>query len=102
MRAMYSLMLKGFSEGQCEMICEEKPLLCLYTGSRSFSSSTQSRCKIRHETLPQDDPTRRRPDISKAKTLLGWEPTIDLRTGLELSLDYFRAQIESYALAKSG
>jgi dTDP-glucose 4,6-dehydratase len=41
--------------------------------------------------LPQDDPTRRRPDITKARELLGWEPKITLREGLERSLDYFKA-----------
>jgi len=40
--------------------------------------------------LPQDDPKQRRPDISKARALLGWEPKIDLESGLKLSLDYFR------------
>jgi dTDP-glucose 4,6-dehydratase len=70
--------------------------------ARQVLSVTQSRSKIRYEALPQDDPTRRRPDISKATTLLGWRPTIDLRTGLELSLEYFRAQVESDAIAKRG
>jgi dTDP-glucose 4,6-dehydratase len=51
---------------------------------------TGSRSKIRHEPLPQDDPKQRQPDITKARTLLGWEPKIDLETGLRLSLDYFR------------
>ena len=51
---------------------------------------TGSKSKIRYEPLPQDDPKQRRPDITKAKTLLGWEPKIDLETGLRLSLDYFR------------
>ena len=54
---------------------------------------TASRSKIRFEPLPQDDPKQRRPDISKAKTLLGWEPRIDLRTGLQMSLDYFRSAL---------
>ncbi len=40
--------------------------------------------------LPQDDPVRRRPDIHKAKTLLGWRPKVKLRQGLELSLNYFK------------
>jgi dTDP-glucose 4,6-dehydratase len=43
--------------------------------------------------LPVDDPTRRRPDITKARTLLGWEPEIPLKEGLEMSCDYFRACI---------
>jgi dTDP-glucose 4,6-dehydratase len=54
---------------------------------------TGSQSKIRYEPLPVDDPMQRRPDITKAKTLLGWEPTISLRQGLELSLDYFRASL---------
>src|SRR5580704_14729250 len=66
--------------------------------ARQVLSVTQSRSKIRHETLPQDDPTRRRPDISKATAILGWQPTIDLCTGLELSLEYFRAQVEGDAV----
>jgi len=54
---------------------------------------TQSRSKIRHEELPVDDPRQRQPDISKAKRLLGWEPKINLETGLRLSLDYFRQAV---------
>jgi dTDP-glucose 4,6-dehydratase len=49
-----------------------------------------SQSRIRHEPLPQDDPKQRRPDITKARQLLGWEPKIDLETGLGFSLDYFR------------
>jgi len=51
---------------------------------------TGSKAAITFKALPQDDPARRRPDISKAKSLLGWEPKIKLREGLQLSLDYFR------------
>ena len=51
---------------------------------------TGSKSKIRHEPLPEDDPKQRCPDITKARALLGWEPKIDLETGLRLSLDYFR------------
>src|SRR6476646_1265276 len=52
-----------------------------------------SKSKIRYEALPQDDPKQRRPDISKARELLGWEPKIDLENGLRLSLDYFRKAV---------
>ncbi len=51
---------------------------------------TGSKSSIRYEPLPQDDPKQRRPDITKAKTLLGWKPKIDLETGLKMSLEYFR------------
>jgi len=58
---------------------------------------TGSRSKLRNEPLPVDDPMQRCPDITKAKTLLGWEPKISLRQGLELSLDYFRASLPERA-----
>jgi len=48
--------------------------------------------------LPQDDPKQRRPDITRAKTLLGWEPRIDLETGLGLSLEYFRGTVQRQAV----
>ena len=51
---------------------------------------TGSESKIVYRPLPEDDPTQRQPDISKARRLLGWEPKIDLKTGLNLSLDYFK------------
>jgi UDP-glucuronate decarboxylase len=51
---------------------------------------TNSRSKLRYETLPVDDPTRRCPDISKAKQLLGWEPQVDIEHGLSRTIEYFR------------
>jgi len=54
---------------------------------------TGSRSKIRYEPLPQDDPKQRQPDITKARQLLGWEPKIDLETGLGKSLDYFQQAV---------
>src|SRR5262245_34808271 len=62
---------------------------------------TGSKSKIRNEPLPQDDPKQRRPDITKAKTLLGWEPKIDLETGLKMSLDYFRTAVMEDQPAKA-
>jgi dTDP-glucose 4,6-dehydratase len=56
-------------------------------------AATGSKSKVKHEPLPQDDPKQRRPDITKAKTLLAWEPKIDLEAGLKLSLDYFRKAV---------
>src|SRR3984893_10760988 len=58
--------------------------------ARRVLAVTGSGSKIRYEALPQDDPKQRRPDITKARTLLGWEPKTDLETGLRLSLDYFK------------
>jgi len=56
---------------------------------------TGSKSEVRLEALPQDDPKQRRPDISKARERLGWEPRIDLRRGLELSLGYFQTAVAS-------
>jgi dTDP-glucose 4,6-dehydratase len=58
--------------------------------AKEVLSVTGSKSEIILKPLPQDDPTRRRPDITKAQTLLGWEPKIQLREGLEKSLEYFR------------
>jgi dTDP-glucose 4,6-dehydratase len=57
--------------------------------ARTVLGITGSKSKIVHRALPQDDPTQRQPDISKARRLLGWEPKIDLETGLKLCLEYF-------------
>jgi dTDP-glucose 4,6-dehydratase len=54
---------------------------------------TAAKSEILFHALPQDDPTRRRPDITKARELLGWEPKIKLRKGLEKSLEYFKTCI---------
>jgi dTDP-glucose 4,6-dehydratase len=50
-----------------------------------------TRSTIEFRELPQDDPRRRRPDISLARKLLGWEPVVDRAEGLRRTLDYFRA-----------
>jgi dTDP-glucose 4,6-dehydratase len=61
--------------------------------ARQVLEVTGSNSKIRFEPLPQDDPKQRRPDISKAKRLLGWEPIVDLRSGVQKSLEYFRSAV---------
>ena len=55
---------------------------------------TGSSSPIVYKPLPQDDPKQRRPDITKAKRLLGWEPKIDLEAGLKLSMAYFKQAIQ--------
>ena len=49
--------------------------------------------KIVYEPLPQDDPKQRQPDITKAKTILGWEPKVDRHEGLKRTLAYFKDSI---------
>lgn len=69
--------------------------------AREVLRVTNSKSGIKHLPLPQDDPKQRRPDITKARKLLGWEPKIDLPSGLRLSLDYFRAEVEAERTATS-
>ncbi len=52
---------------------------------------TGASSKLVFEALPADDPRQRRPDISLAKEKLGWEPTVDLRAGLEETIKYFQS-----------
>ena len=60
--------------------------------AQAVLEATGSASELRFEPLPQDDPARRRPDIAKARTLLGWEPKIALKEGLAKSLPFFRSK----------
>jgi UDP-glucuronate decarboxylase len=58
---------------------------------------TGSKSKLVYRPLPADDPTKRRPDITLAKTRLGWQPTVPLREGLERTIAWFRQiDLENY------
>ena len=50
----------------------------------------ESKSEIVYEQLPQDDPMQRKPDIRKAKAILGWEPQVGLEKGLKRTIEYFR------------
>lgn len=54
---------------------------------------TNADCQIKFEPLPKDDPQRRLPDISRARKLLGWEPKVDLRTGLSRTIEWYRSEM---------
>ncbi len=64
------------------------------TGSKSKIEATNQ--------LPQDDPKQRQPDITKARALMGWEPKVDLDSGLKLSLEYFRGAVAAEAVGPRG
>ena len=55
---------------------------------------TGSRSKLVHKELPKDDPKQRRPEITKAKELLGWEPKVPLREGLAKTIEYYRGLMD--------
>ncbi len=85
---IYQLFMRGDSEptnigNPVECTVKELASLVLQlTGSKS---------KIERRELPEDDPKVRRPDIARARTMLGWEPQVPLKTGLQETIDYFRA-----------
>jgi dTDP-glucose 4,6-dehydratase len=61
--------------------------------ARLVIAVTGSKSRIKYDPLPVDDPKQRRPDITKARNLLHWEPRINLETGLRMSLDYFQKAV---------
>jgi dTDP-glucose 4,6-dehydratase len=69
--------------------------------AREVLAVTGSRSKLRSLPLPVDDPTRRRPDITRACTLLGWEPKVQLREGLRLCIPYFTRAVQEGASVSS-
>ena len=63
--------------------------------ARAIIDISGSKSTIVYRPLPEDDPKVRRPDITRARTLLGWEPTVPLEEGLVKTLDYFRTKVSS-------
>jgi len=54
-----------------------------------------------HRPLPQDDPQKRRPDISEAERALGWRPTVSLREGLSKTIPYFERLVAEGSLVQT-
>jgi dTDP-glucose 4,6-dehydratase len=61
--------------------------------AKTIIEMTGSTSRIVYKPLPVDDPKVRRPDITRARTLLGWEPKVELREGLTKTIDYFRTKV---------
>jgi dTDP-glucose 4,6-dehydratase len=61
--------------------------------AREIIRVTGSRSRIVHKPLPQDDPKQRRPDITRARKWLGWEPKVPLAEGLERTIRYFKPRV---------
>jgi dTDP-glucose 4,6-dehydratase len=62
--------------------------------AREVIGVTNSKSTVRNLALPVDDPARRRPDITRARTMLGWEPKVQLREGLNLCIPYFTRALQ--------
>jgi nucleoside-diphosphate-sugar epimerase len=54
---------------------------------------TGSKSKVVYKPLPTDDPKQRRPDITRARTRLKWEPKVELEEGLVKTIEYFRTKV---------
>ncbi|NEQ50031.1 MAG: SDR family oxidoreductase [Leptolyngbya sp. SIO3F4] len=63
--------------------------------AQSIQKMVNPDAELKYEPLPQDDPRRRQPDITKAKKMLEWEPVVPLKEGLELTIKDFRARLEA-------
>ena len=61
--------------------------------AKTIIKMTGSASKLVYRPLPEDDPRVRQPDITKARTLLGWEPKVGLEEGLSKTLEYFRPRV---------
>jgi dTDP-glucose 4,6-dehydratase len=62
--------------------------------ARTIVRMVGSKSQIVYRPLPEDDPKVRQPDITRARTLLGWEPRVKLEEGLAKTLEYFRAKVQ--------
>ena len=65
--------------------------------AETIVEQTGSKSKLIKKPLPQDDPQRRRPDIGRAKAQIDWEPSIQLKDGLEKTIAYFDELLKSGA-----
>ncbi len=59
--------------------------------AKTIEEITGSHAGLVNRALPEDDPKQRRPDITKAKRLLGWNPVVTLEEGMRHTVDYFRS-----------
>ena len=68
--------------------------------AKTIQDRVNPEAELVFKPLPQDDPRQRQPDITKAKTILNWKPTISLQEGLKLTVEDFRKRIENSKIAK--
>jgi dTDP-glucose 4,6-dehydratase len=88
---IYRLLLSDFSEPV--NIGNPSEITVLELAQEIIAMVPGTKSTIVYEDLPQDDPKRRKPDITRAQTLLGWNPTINRAEGLKWTLEYFRSVV---------
>ena len=65
------------------------------TDAERIRALTGTKARIEFRPLPEDDPQQRQPDISKARTLLGWEPRVSLEEGLRQTVAYYKGLVNA-------
>jgi len=85
--AIYRLMMSDYD---MPMNLGNPAELSILEFAKLIKQLCESKSEIVYEQLPQDDPMQRRPDIRKAKSILGWEPKVGLEEGLKRTIEYFR------------
>jgi nucleoside-diphosphate-sugar epimerase len=94
-RGIY-LMMQGDVKGEVVNLGNPNEMTVLEF-AKKIKALTKSTSTIEFRPLPENDPLQRRPDISKAKKLLGWKPEVGLDEGLKLSAEYFKDKLQTKA-----
>lgn len=87
---IYRLMMSNFAE---PVNIGNPTELTILEFAKQIKRITGAKSRIVFKPLPKDDPKQRRPDITRAKKLLGWEPRVPLAKGLKTTIEYFRGRI---------
>ncbi|MFH1697155.1 MAG: GDP-mannose 4,6-dehydratase, partial [Candidatus Diapherotrites archaeon] len=83
-------LMLAMEKGKTEPINIGNPVeITILELAEKISSATGSESKIAFAPMPEDDPTRRKPDITRAKEKLGWEPEVELEDGLKKTIEFF-------------
>ena len=87
---IYRLMMSSFAQ---PVNIGNPAEMTVFQFAKEIIRATGSRSVIAFKPLPQDDPKQRRPDIGRARKILGWEPEVGLEAGLKITINYFRSRV---------
>jgi dTDP-glucose 4,6-dehydratase len=90
---IYRLMMSEGADAHMPTNIGNPHELTMLQFAQEIIKATGSRSRIVHRPLPQDDPKQRRPDITRARARLKWEPTVSLSEGLTSTIEYFRSRV---------
>ena len=90
---IYRLMMSEGADAHLPTNIGNPHELTMLQFAQEIIKATGSRSRIVHRPLPQDDPKQRRPDITRARARLKWEPTVSLSEGLTSTIEYFQSRV---------